>query len=180
MADIYKIERRVAGYHDIRLDGMVDLVSRARGASVLDVGCNRGLVGFELANNGAKLVHGCDNYALGIQTATELFADLRAVQSKFVVTDLTKGKEALAPFGDQRYDIVLMLATYHKLSRVMSVELLSGLMRALGEKTIKYFGWRGYEAEITVIDNDMRAVGMKRIHTSFISEDLGPAAVWAR
>lgn len=180
MADKYRIERRVAGYHDIRLDGIGDLISRARGASVLDVGCNRGLVGFELANNGVKLVHGCDNYALGIQTASELFADLRAVESKFVVVDLTKGQEALEPFGDRRYDIVLLLATYHKLSRVMPVDMLSGLVRNLGERAIKYFAWRGYEAEIAVIDGDMKSVGMRRIHTSYISEDLGPAAIWAR
>lgn len=68
VADENKLMRRVAGYHDIRLDGMLDLVIRARGASVMDVGCNRGLVGFEMANNGATLVHGCDNFAEGIDT----------------------------------------------------------------------------------------------------------------
>ena len=31
----YKVQRRVAGWHDIRLDGISDLVMRARGASVL-------------------------------------------------------------------------------------------------------------------------------------------------
>ena len=63
------LQRRVAGYHDIRLDGILDLTIRAKGASVLDVGCNRGLVAFEMANNGARVVHGCDNYAPGVETA---------------------------------------------------------------------------------------------------------------
>ena len=60
MAREAKLMRRVAGYHDIRLDGIGDLVIRARDASVLDIGCNRGLVGYELKQNGARLVHGCD------------------------------------------------------------------------------------------------------------------------
>lgn len=183
----YRIERRVAGFHDIRLDGMTDLVVRARGASVLDVGCNRGLVGFEMANNGAKVVHGCDSYELGILTAKELFADLRAVEMQFEVVDLSKGADALRPFGDRRYDIVLMLATYHKLKRIMSAELLSGLIKNLGARTTKYFGWRGTsthhadnDQEMAQLDVDLGAAGMKRIHTSHISTELGVCAIWGR
>ncbi len=183
----YRIERRVAGYHDVRLDGMTDLVVRARGASVLDLGCNRGLVGFEMANNGARLVHGCDNYELGILTANELFADLRAVEIQFEVVDLSKGATAMKPFGDQRYDIVLMLATYHKLKRIMSAELLAELMRHLGQRTLRYFGWRGTstqvaenEQEMANLDRDLGAVGLKRVHTSSISTELGLCAIWAR
>ena len=70
------------GYHDIRLDGLTDLLLRARDASVLDLGCNRGLVGFEFANNGAQLVHGIDIYKEGIWTARQLFADLRNCELK--------------------------------------------------------------------------------------------------
>jgi 2-polyprenyl-3-methyl-5-hydroxy-6-metoxy-1,4-benzoquinol methylase len=183
----YRIERRVAGYHDIRLDGMTDLVVRARGASVFDVGCNRGLVGFEMANNGAKIVHGCDNYELGIMTAKELFSDLRAVQIQFEVVDLSKGAAALAPFGDRRYDIVLMLATYHKIKRVMSAELLSELMRDLGRRTVKYFGWRATSTqhdenrrEMKALDDIFRDVDLDRIHTSSISTELGLCAIWGR
>lgn len=186
MADPYRIERRVAGYHDIRMDGMTDLVVRARGATVLDVGCNRGLVGFEMANNGAVRVHGCDNYELGIRTANELFADLRAVEIQFEVVDLTHGPAALAPFGKRPYDIVLMLATYHKIKRLMKPALLSDLMRNLGSRTTRYFGWRGTstqyeenESEIVSLDTDLGTCGLKRIHTSYIS-DLGVAAIWAR
>lgn len=176
--------RRVAGYHDMRLDGISDLVNRARFASILDIGCNRGLVGFEFANNGAGIVHGCDNYQPGIQTARELFCDLRSVKARFEVVDLTDGPDALqAAFGIdylERYDIVLMLATYHKLKRIMSVDALNKLMRHFGKRTGKYFGWRGYAEEIPLLDAVLDDVGLKRIHTSEISESLGPAAIWAR
>lgn len=182
-----KLMRRVAGYHDLRLDGMLDLVIRARGASVMDIGCNRGLVGFEMANNGAKLVHGVDNYPEGIETARHLFADLRNVESQFEVSDLSKGVPSLTQFGTTHYDIVLMLATYHKLNRVMDPNLLSDLVRHMGRRTNQYFGWRGTsekanenEGEMAALDKDLKHAGLKRIHTSYISLTLGIAAIWAR
>jgi SAM-dependent methyltransferase len=183
----YQVNRRVAGFHDIRLDGISDLVVRARGATVLDIGCNRGLVGFELANNGAVRVHGCDSYVKGIETARELFADLRSVQSQFEVVDLTKGPESLEPFGKRPYDITLLLATYHKIKRVMPAPILSDLIRHIGSRTTKYFAWRGTshqyaenEQEMSSISGDLATQGLKRIHTSYISDSLGVAAIWAR
>jgi SAM-dependent methyltransferase len=183
----YVTQRRVAGYHDVRMDGMVDLVLRARGASVFDIGCNRGMVGFEFASNGASLVHGCDLYEIGVQTAREVFADLRSVESRFEVVDLTGGPAALAPFGGRSYDITLCLATYHKLKRVMDADALSALMRHFGKHTKRYFAWRGTsdkpvenDAEIAALDRDLGAVSLTRIHTSYLSDDLGVAAIWAK
>jgi ribosomal protein L11 methylase PrmA len=89
----YKVQRRVAGMNNIRLDGITDLVLRAKGKSVFDIGCNRGMVGYQFAEQGAALVHGCDNYEVGIQTAREVFADLRFVESRFEVVDLVAGIE---------------------------------------------------------------------------------------
>jgi SAM-dependent methyltransferase len=184
----YKLQRRVAGYHDIRLDGMTDLVTRAKGASVLDIGCNRGLVSFEMANNGAAIVHGCDNFEPGIRTAQEIFADLRAVQSRFAVLDLTEGAQVIRDeFGITTYDIVLCLATYHKLKRIMPAEKLEELFVHFGRRTRRYFGWRGTsdkpdenEHEMQALDVLMAQAGLQRIHTSYISEILGVAAIWAR
>lgn len=182
------MQRRVAGYHDIRMDGITDLVMRARGASVMDIGCNRGLVAFEFANNGATIVHGCDNFADGIDTARHLFADMRHISSLFGVVDLTRGRRAVEEtFGDRVYDIVVMLATYHKLKRVMPAEELSDLINYFGTRTHRYFAWRATsdkpsenEDEMVALDRDLKDVGLKRIHTSYISEQLGVAAIWAR
>lgn len=182
-----KIMRRVAGYHDLRLDGMMDLVIRARGATVLDVGCNRGLVGFELANNGADLVHGCDNFEEGIVTARQLFVDLRSVRSRFEVVDLRQGPASLRAYFMSAYEIVLLLATYHKLKRSMPPNDLSELIQYLGQITGHYFAWRGTsdkpeenEDEIVALDLDLGKVGLQRIHTSYISDELGVAAIWER
>ncbi len=179
--------RRVAGYHDLRLDGLMDLVTRARGASVFDVGCNRGLVGFELANNGAEVIHGCDNYEDGIRTARELFIDLRNVTAQFEVLDLRHGSRAIRPYFMGNYDIVLLLATYHKLKRSMDADDLTELVFYLGKITKRYFAWRATsdkpddnEDEMMALDRDLHEVGLRRIHTSYISDALGVAAIWER
>lgn len=181
------LQRRVAGYHDIRLDGMLDIVHRARDCSVMDIGCNRGLVGFEMANNGAKLVHGCDNFAEGVDHARHLFADLRNVESQFECVDLTKGPRSLSAFGGRPYDIVLMLATYHKLKRIMSESALADLMSHLGRLTSGWFAWRGTsekandnELEMQALDRVFRRCGLQRKHTSEMSLTLGVAAIWRR
>jgi hypothetical protein len=185
--DPHGIQRRVVGVHDYRLDGLTDLLVRARGAAVLDMGCNRGMVGREFADNGATLIHGCDNYVRGIETAREIFADIRSVESRFEVNDLTDGAASLNVFGEQRYDMTLMLATYHKLKRAMPDYRLSGLMKEIGKRTNRYFAWRGTadqhaanEAELKAIDKDLAEIGLKRIHTSYIADELGVAAIWAR
>lgn len=178
-----RMMRRVQGYHDLRLDGIGDLLSRSRDASVFDIGCNRGLAGFEFAANGANLVLGCDNYEEGIIACRHLFCDLRSVKHRFEVVDLTGGEGAVRKaFGkdiDRRFDIVLMLATYHKLRRIMEPTKLSGLVQFFGRITGKYFGWRGYDDEIALLDDDLGKSGLARIHTSMIS-DIQPAAIWKR
>lgn len=106
-----RLMRRVQGYHDLRLDGISDLLHRARGATVFDIGCNRGLAGFEFASNGADRIMGIDNYEEGIIACRHLFADLRAVKHRFEVVDLTGGVGALRKaFGadaDLTHDITL-------------------------------------------------------------------------
>ncbi len=183
--DPRNLMRRVTGYHDIRMDGISDLVIRARGASVFDIGCNRGLVGFEFANNGARLVHGCDIYKEGIETAREIFKDLNSVQSRFEVVDLTK-EGSIDVFGNYPYDIVLLLAIVHKLRRVMKEDDIRAFVRKCGNLAHKYIGWRSVandkrqaKGEMEHMDEWLGAVGMKRVQTSFIS-DLGPAAIWAK
>jgi hypothetical protein len=187
----YSVQRRVAGNHDFRLDGISDLLLRCRGHSVFDIGCNRGAVGLEFAANGATTIHGCDNYAAGINVARELFADIRSVQSQFEVVDLVHGPSALKVFGPRFYDFTLCLATYHKLKRLPHFkekpEELSDLVKYFGKQTKAYFAWRATsdkpkenDEEIVALDRDLGSVGMVRIHTSYISDELGVAAIWRR
>jgi SAM-dependent methyltransferase len=183
----FPVQRRVAGSNDVRWDGFGDLLMRCRDKSVFDIGCNRGAVGMEFARNGANVVHGCDIWEPGIHTAREIFADLRNVESHFEVVDLTAGPASLRPFAGQQYDIMLCLATYHKLKRIMPASDLTTLMQHFGRMTRGYFAWRGTsdkpdenDQEIVALDRDLKAVGLIRVHTSYISSELGVAAIWAR
>lgn len=177
-----QLMRRVQGYHDIRLDGMSDILARAPGASVFDIGSNRGLVSFEFANNGAAQVFGCDIYDDGVIASRHLFADLRAVRHRFEVVDLTGGEDALRmAFGsdiDIQHDIFVMLATYHKLKRIMTQDPLRRLMKFFASRTKTYFCWRGFEEEILELDA-VFSPHLQRIHTSLIS-DIQPCAIWKR
>lgn len=183
----YKVQRRVAGVFNYRLDGIGDLLNRANGKAVFDIGCNRGLVGYDFALNGAARVDGCDIYEEGVLTAREVFADLRGCESQFEVVDLTKGHKALGPFSGRFYDITLCLATYHKLKRIMPAGDLTRLMQYFGQWTRGYFAWRATsdkpdenDREIDHLDRDLGVVGFRRIHTSYLSPELGVAAIWAR
>jgi SAM-dependent methyltransferase len=175
--------RRVQGDHDLRLDGIGDLLSRARGASVFDIGCNRGRVCDDFARNGAARVAGCDIYKDGIIAARHLFCDYRSIEHRFECVDLTGGAAAIRKaFGQDaelHYDVVLMLATFHKLKRIMTQKALTELMLFFGERTKRYFGWRGYMEEIALIDGMLGRAGLERVQTSMIS-DIQPAAIWAR
>lgn len=172
----------------MRLDGMVDILSRAKDARVLDLGCNRGKVGEEFYRNGAALVHGCDIDEQCILVCRNNFADYRNCESKFERVDLTGGPPAFdAAFGEQRYDIITMIATYHKIKRVMADHDLTTLIKHLGARCQKYFCWRATsdkpgenDQEMRNLDRDLGAVGMKRIHTSHISLQLAVCAIWSR
>lgn len=188
MAQENKLMRRVAGHHNYRLDGMGDILTRCRGASVLDVGCSRGQIGYDFVINGATLLHGCDIDPESINIARAWHVDSRAVETKFEVVDLSKGHEAFrAAFGEQKYDIVLMVAVYHKLKRIMSAVALANLMRDFGTRTNKYFCWRATsdkphenDQELGHLDQVLGGVGLKRVHTSRLSEQLQHCAIWVR
>src|SRR5215831_175884 len=141
------LARRVHGIHDFRLDGISDLLMRARGASVLDVGCNKGHAAWDFFANGARIVHGCDIHGPSIQAAKHWFAEIPVVESRFEVVDLTKPK-ALDVFGPGGYDIVLFIGVYHKLIRAIDQKALDPLLLDMGRRSLQYFAFMGYPAHL--------------------------------
>lgn len=179
MMDELHPQRRVLGLHDIRFDGLSDLLLRASGCSVIDIGCNRGHVAYEFAVNGARLVHGCDIDAASIQAARIWFSELPHLVSQFEVVDLTK-PNSLAPFGKEGYDIVLFIGVIHKLKRQMNEEAVAGLLLELGRRTLTYFGWNGYAEDLDLMDRHLNSAGLTRVHTSELALPGRPAAIWKR
>lgn len=178
MMDELHPQRRVAGLHDIRFDGLSDLLLRARGCSVIDIGCNRGHVAYDFAMNGARLVHGCDIDASSIQAARIWFSELLHCRSQFEVVNLERGRSALDVFGPEGYDIVLFIGVVHKLKRVMKDDALRDLLAEFSRRTITYFGWNGYTEDLSMMDDML--VGLTRVHTSELALPGRPSAIWKR
>lgn len=173
------ITRRVVGFHDYRLDGLSDLLMRAHGASVIDVGCNKGHAAWEFVANGARLVHGCDIHAPSIVAAKHWFAEIPHCETRFEVVDLSK-PDPLAVFGADGYDIVLFIGVYHKLVRVMESKALEALLLDLGKRALQYLAFMGYPEHLQAIDDAMKRSGLRRIHTSELAYPNRPAAIYKR
>jgi len=186
-----RARQRVCRFHDAIMDGMSDLLVRADGASVLDLGCNRGLAGYAMACNGARLVHGIDLAPDAIEICKGIFADLVECRGEFIVGDLTRGISCLAPLGEGNYDIIMLIGTYHKIQRPpskaykdlgavgMSAEELSAFITALGMRTTHYFAFRDTIGFFPQIDSDLAKAGLRRVHTNEMSKN-GPSGIWQR
>lgn len=173
--------RRVVGIHEIRFDGFSDLLLRAHGCSVFDVGCNRGHVGWDFAANGARLVHGCDIDGPSIQCARIWFSEHPHVESKFEIVDLEKGPAAVKQaFGDQTYDIVMFIGVQHKLKRVMTNENLAALINHLGQRALTYFAWNGYSEDLPFTNAIVSKLGLKLVHTSELALEGKPSVIWKK
>lgn len=155
---------------------MAFLLDAAAGASVLDVGCNRGLVGYEFARCGASLIHGIDKNPQAIATAKHLFDDVDCT-SKFILWDLANGLPTAVGLAHE-YTFVLMLGVVHKLRRVMSPASLEKLIDDLAARTKACFAWNGFADEFAMIDRIFSGRGFK-IATRHQSPAFN-VAVWER
>lgn len=190
------IQRRAINFSAFRLDGLCDICPRLPGASVFDVGCNYGDVSDDCVFYGARVVHGCDIFKEGVFVANARLAGNRSVEARFEVVDLTGGPGAIkAAFGGsyrKEYDFMIMLAVYHKLRRVMTLEALLYLVDHLAHHTGKFFVWRGSEDERTEFEPVLLKRNFRLVHYSTISEAREsyskpdakivpqPAAIWSR
>jgi SAM-dependent methyltransferase len=174
---------RTAGYYNDALDGVSDILVRARDASVLDIGCNRGHVSFQFAQNGAALIHGCDRYEPGVEAARELLQALPTV-SRFEPVNLTGGPIALQiAFGSayrNSYDIVLFLAVYHMLAKVMPRDRLNELVEHLAHRAGRYFVFRNMPEHRAAIEPVLKSAGLRCVHYSELSRVTGLKVIYAR
>lgn len=187
------IQRRAINYSAFRLDGLCDLFPRLPGASVFDIGCNRGGVCDDCVFYGARIVHGCDVLPDGVALANQRFADNRAVEARFEVVDLVNGPGAVKKaFGEhyrKEYDFMFMLAVYHKLRRVMPLDHLLYLIDHFAHHTGKFFVWRGSREERPEFEHLLLKRNFRLAHYSEICEVMlpefpmpvaQPSAIWAK
>ena len=85
------------------------------GKSVLDVGCNCGIVAYEISKQAPKLIHGVDIEPRCIFTARMIFQGV-PVESRFDCVDLGNERKLTAAIRDD-YEVVLFLRVYKQLRR---------------------------------------------------------------
>lgn len=105
-----KKEKRFKGTWGDRLDGLFSVGVTYTGKSVLDVGCNMGIVAYEISKLDPSSIHGIDMLKPHIDTARMIFLGSK-ITSRFDCLNL--GSLKLSRMLDPRYDIVMLLAVYH-------------------------------------------------------------------
>jgi 2-polyprenyl-3-methyl-5-hydroxy-6-metoxy-1,4-benzoquinol methylase len=149
-----------------RMRGLEFLLERSAGRTVLDIGCNEGLIAYEFARHGARLVHGLERDGQRVRFARRLFRDV-PIESRFERANVALSGAAFDERYDwllPSYDIVLFLGVYHHLARQMPQAELQTLVERLAQKATLWFADRGsrlHEYEAIVL-----AGGLRRVHES--------------
>jgi SAM-dependent methyltransferase len=106
-------EKRFAGTWEDRIADLFDAGIDFRGRTVLDVGCNMGIVAYEVSKKSPETIHGLDVYKPAIRIARRIFSGV-PIKHRFDVVDICderKLRSCLSP----SYDIVLLLSVWHHL-----------------------------------------------------------------
>jgi 2-polyprenyl-3-methyl-5-hydroxy-6-metoxy-1,4-benzoquinol methylase len=103
--------KRFSGSWDLRLTGLFDCGVDFAGKTVLDVGCNIGIVAYEVSKRAPAFIHGIDNYRGALRIARAIFRAV-TLESRFDRVDL-RNETQLQKILRPSYDIVLLLETYH-------------------------------------------------------------------
>ncbi|RWH69469.1 MAG: class I SAM-dependent methyltransferase [Mesorhizobium sp.] len=108
-----------AGTWDDRLDGLFSCGVKYFGKTILDVGCNMGIVAYEIAKRRPAYIHGIDILKPHTRVARSIFLGSN-VESRFDAMNL--GSRKLQSVLNDSYDIVLLLAVYQHVRRGLGQE----------------------------------------------------------
>ena len=164
-----------------RLEGLDPVFEFAPGRRILDLGCHRGMIGYEFARRGATVIHGFDLYAPGISAAKEIFADI-PVESRFETADLALGRTAfLHQFGDMllpRYEVVLLLSILQHLRRQMERRDVIDFLDFVLDRTAEYLVLRMPNHQR--IEDHILDKGFELVYLNALQHTLSPVAVYRR
>lgn len=171
--------KRYAGSLFDRFEGLEPLLAESPGASVLDIGACDGLVAYELARAGARLVHGFERDGGDVAFARRLFRDV-PVEAAFVEADLSGGTSVMERHALllDRYDIVLFLGVHHHLAGQMERTALDELVGFLADRADKLFAVRTVNLE--EVEPLLLGRGFARVAEAEGIERVGPLRIYRR
>ena len=124
--------KRYSGTISDHLSGVFDFDLDYAGKSILDVGCNIGMIAYEISKSRPKSIQGIDNFRPAIDTAQRIFMGIDT-ESEFHDVDLTNHR-ALHHILKPHYDIVLYLSVWHQLKLSKGQQKADEITRELASR----------------------------------------------
>jgi ribosomal protein L11 methylase PrmA len=117
--------------------GLFELNVDYRGKSILDAGCNLGIVGYEISKQGPSFYHGLDIYPPALSVARAIFSGV-PVEHRFDRVDLGNEKQ-IAAVLKPAYDIVIFLAVFGHIANKYGETAAASTLRALAARCRQSF-----------------------------------------
>jgi 2-polyprenyl-3-methyl-5-hydroxy-6-metoxy-1,4-benzoquinol methylase len=124
--------KRFMGNWDWRLSGIFDCDVDYSGKTILDAGCNIGMIDYEISKRSPSFVHGIDDYRAGISAARHIFQGVD-VPSRFDVADLGNDRR-LRKLLMPSYDVILLMSVWHQVEQDRGSKVSDRLVATLTER----------------------------------------------
>ncbi len=133
------------GHWEDRIDGLFDMGVEFQAASVLDIGCNMGIVGYEVCKHGPVAYCGVEGSRVHAFVAEMIFKGV-STPSRIVWGNITKPSVRKKLF-EQRYDVVLYLAVHQHIRKQVGQAVAADVLSDLFEHCTKTLVFRGPDLE---------------------------------
>ena len=179
---VSRLKKLYIGTISDRVSGLFDLDLDYTGKSILDVGCNIGMVSYEISKSQPKFIHGIDSYRPAINIARNIFMGVGA-ESEFHAVDLANDR-ALHRVLKPQYDIVIMLSVWQHLKNAEGEQKAAEITRELAGRCEGYFLARNPMTEEEEFNAILEEIGFSLVGYSpavgYDSVTFGPPTPTAR
>lgn len=128
----WKSYKRFIGNWEFRLAGLFDCGVDYSGKTILDAGCNIGIIDYEIAKRAPAFIHGIDEYRAAINTARQIFRGYD-MESRFDVADLTNDRK-LRGLLRPSYDVVIFTSVWQHLRKRRGEAVADRVVATLTER----------------------------------------------
>lgn len=128
----WRLQKRFINDWDYRLAGIFDCDVDYSGKTILDAGCNIGIIDYEISKRKPASIHGIDTYRPGILAARNIFLGVD-LPSRFDVLDLTDDRK-LRKILEPSYDIVLFMVVWQHVRNKHGDAVATRLTATLAER----------------------------------------------
>lgn len=155
----WRLEKRFIRDWEYRLAGVFECGVDFSGKTVLDAGCNVGIIAYEIAKKAPSFIHGMDNYRAGIYAARNIFLGVD-IPSRFDVADLTNDRK-LRKILQPAYDVVLFMSVWQHLRREYGEAAANRTTATLAERCVGAFVAQTKKTQASEFSALMKSLGFR-------------------